>query len=143
MAKRLGLFGRIRKAVRYAVTGVNPDATPPPKLVPAPPVVERPLPASGDIPGLIYDEDETAQERADKRRLVRQVMAWFSADGAQWDKSAGRWVNNHGEMRSPARLSTVVRNISDFTNIEVEFGLDMSRGEWQDLASRIESYWYH
>lgn len=143
MAKRLGLWGRVRKAVRYIVTGVDTDKEPPPKLIPAPPPVEHPLPASGPVPGLSYENDDTAQQRADRRRLVRQVMEWFKRDGAYWNKTIGRWENGYGEMRSPARLSTVVRNISDFTNLEVQFGLDMSREEWQDWASRIEGYWYH
>jgi len=143
MAKRLGIFGRLKRAVRYIVSGEEPSKEPPPKLIPAPPPVEPPLPSTGAIPGLTYDDDDTPHQRANRRKLVRKVMEWFSRDGAYWDKSIGRWVNAHGEMRSPARLSTVVHNISNFTSLEVEFGLDMSREEWQDLASRIEGYWYH
>lgn len=139
-----GLFGRLRKALKYVWTGVDTDKQPVPEPVRVrEPAVERPLPATGAIYGLSHANDDTPDERANRRQLVRQVMEWFGRDAAYWRKDIGRWVNEHGEMRSPARLSTVVRNISDFTNVEVEFGLMMSREEWQDLASRIESYWYH
>lgn len=142
---RNGFFGRIRKALRYIFTGVDTDKQPLPEPIPAgpEPASEVPLPASGTVPGLSHENDDTPDERRNRRKLVRQVMEWFSRDGAYWSPGIGRWVNDHGEMRSPARLSTVVHNISDFTNIEVEFGLMMGREEWQDMASRIEGYWYH
>lgn len=145
MAKRKGFFSRVREALRYVLNGDETGVQSEPKLVPAPPPPkdEQPLPSSGPIPGLSHDNDDMPDERRNRRQLVRQIMEWFSRDGAYWNHSAGRWVNEYGEMRSPARLSTVVHNISEFTNVEVEFGLMMSREEWQDLASRIEGYWYH
>lgn len=143
MAKRRSFFQRVVNAVRHFFENDEPAPAPIQERSQAVSGVEFSVPATGDIPGLSYENDDTADEREARRQLVRNVMEWFTAEGAYWDTGIGRYVNEHGDMRSPAKLTTVVRNISEFTTIEVDFGLDMTRIEWQDLASRNASYWYH
>lgn len=158
MAK--GGFGkRLRRALRFILTGTDTGYEPgPTKLTPVndlpTPKNERKLPETGPIPGLSHELDDTFDERNNRRQLVRKVMEWFDGDGASWDHnyypaktlSAGRWVNEHGSMRSPARLSTVAKRVSMLEPFQVEWALDWSREEWQEQASgQYDSnpFYYH